>query len=103
MASWCCDASYIKRSEELATSRAGRPREADVGRPPCSLHDEDLPMRDFLQDVRYGVRVLGKNPLVTILIIVTLGCGIGANSAVFSIIYGVLMRPLPFQSPAELV
>jgi len=60
-------------------------------------------MDTLLQDLRYGVRVLAKNRLFTILTVITLGFGIGANSAIFSAVHAVLIRPLPFDNPDGLV
>src|SRR5690348_7610324 len=60
-------------------------------------------MNSWFQDIRYGFRMLTKNPGFTLVVIIALALGIGVNTALFSVVYGILLKPLPYAQGKELV
>jgi putative ABC transport system permease protein len=95
---------YDWRLLECELSRAEQPVVARALQPSLELIERKggMQMESFIQDLRFGVRMLVKNPSFTLIAALTLALGIGANTAIFSVINGVLLRPLEFHNPDRL-
>src|SRR6478736_3710735 len=91
------------RSDAVARAEALAEIDDDLRRELAALKPPPRFWMDILPDAQYSLRGLRRNPLFALVIIVTLGLGIGANSAIFSVVNAVLLRPLPYDPEGRMV
>ena len=84
--------------ETIVALTIARPR-----RDPRPLHSGESPVQRFLADLRYSSRLLRRVPVFTSVCVLTIALGIGATTAVFSVVYPVLIQPLPYPDPDQLM
>src|SRR5207248_11711816 len=84
-----------------SASRAARRKQSAIANRQSAI--ENMMMENLLQDLKYGIRTLIKNRGFTVIAVLTLALGLGANTAIFSLTDQILLRLLPVENPKELV
>jgi putative ABC transport system permease protein len=97
--------SYDWQLLECEVGRAEQPLEARAMQPSLELVEGKggIRMGSLIQDIRFGIRAIGKKPGFSALVILTLALGIGANTAIFSLFNGLVLKPLSYKEPERLV